>query len=54
MSSSQLSEYLLEKCRVVVIPGNAFGDNGEGFVRVSFATDIEKIKEALDRIENVI
>jgi len=29
-------------------------DNGEGFVRVSFATDIEKIKEALDRIENVI
>ncbi|MCD6467625.1 MAG: pyridoxal phosphate-dependent aminotransferase [Methanomicrobia archaeon] len=54
MRSSQLSEYLLEKCRVVVIPGNAFGDNGEGFVRVSFATDIEKIKEALDRIENVI
>jgi aspartate aminotransferase len=54
MSSSRFSEYILKKCRVVVIPGNAFGENGEGFVRISFATEIEKIKEALDRIENVI
>ncbi|MCD6127160.1 MAG: pyridoxal phosphate-dependent aminotransferase [Methanomicrobia archaeon] len=54
MNSVEFSNYLLEKCRVVVVPGTAFGDNGKDFVRVSFATSLEKIKEAMERIENVI
>ncbi|MEA1994206.1 MAG: pyridoxal phosphate-dependent aminotransferase [Euryarchaeota archaeon] len=54
MSSSEFSEYLLEKTGVVVVPGTAFGENGEDYIRVSFATDIEKIKEALKRMKNVI
>jgi aspartate aminotransferase len=33
---------------VVVVPGEAFGDAGEGYARISYATDIETIEEALD------
>jgi aminotransferase len=36
---------------VAVVPGNAFGKGGEGFVRCSYATAYEKIEEALTRIE---
>ncbi|WMJ77737.1 MULTISPECIES: pyridoxal phosphate-dependent aminotransferase [unclassified Sedimentibacter] len=55
LSSSEAAMYLLEKAGVAVVPGSAFGDTGEGYIRISFATsyeDIElgmkKIKEALD------
>lgn len=41
-----------EKC--VVVPGSAFGDNLEKFIRISYATSMEKIKEALKRIEHYI
>ena len=37
--------------RVAVVPGNAFGDCGEGFVRISYAASLENIIEALKRIE---
>jgi aminotransferase len=42
---------LLQEERVAVVPGNAFGKGGEGFVRCSYATAYEKIEEALTRIE---
>jgi aspartate aminotransferase len=54
MDCSAFSTYVLEKARVVVVPGTAFGHTSDEFVRISFATSIEKIREALDRIENVI
>jgi aspartate aminotransferase len=33
---------------VVVVPGSAFGDNGEGYARISYATDVETLREAID------
>jgi aspartate aminotransferase len=33
---------------VVVVPGEAFGDNGEGYARISYATDTETLKDAID------
>ena len=39
---------------VAVVPGNAFGDSGEGFVRISYSYSIEHIIEALKRIERFI
>ncbi|MEM4525319.1 MAG: pyridoxal phosphate-dependent aminotransferase [Methanothermobacter sp.] len=41
------------KVGVVVVPGSAFGPNGKNHVRLSYATSYEKIKEAMDRIENI-
>ncbi|RLF91110.1 pyridoxal phosphate-dependent aminotransferase [Thermococci archaeon] len=54
MSSEEFSEWLLERARVVVIPGTAFGKNGEGYVRISYATSREKLIEAMDRIEKAL
>ncbi|MFA4718661.1 aminotransferase class I/II-fold pyridoxal phosphate-dependent enzyme [Pyrococcus kukulkanii] len=54
MSSEEFSEWLLEKAKVVVIPGTAFGKNGEGYIRISYATSREKLIEAMDRIEKAL
>lgn len=51
LSSDQFCEQLLNDQRVACVPGTAFGDAGEGFIRVSYAYSIEHIKEALERIE---
>ena len=51
MTSEEFCEKLLLDQRVVVVPGTAFGDSGEGFVRASYAYSVEAIKEALARIE---
>lgn len=52
MNSTHLAHMLLEKAKVLVVPGTEFGDYGEGYVRMSYATSYEKIQEAMDRIEN--
>jgi len=44
------AQRLLEEERVAVVPGSAFGRGGEGFVRCSYATSYDKIKEALQRM----
>ena len=54
LSSEEFAERLLEEEKVAVVPGNAFGAGGEGFVRCSYATAYEKIEEALNRIEHFI
>ncbi|UCG37312.1 MAG: pyridoxal phosphate-dependent aminotransferase [Candidatus Bathyarchaeota archaeon] len=54
ISSADFSEFLLKEARVIVTDGASFGKHGEGFVRLSFATAFEKIKEALDRIERTV
>lgn len=51
MTSEEFCEKLLLDQRVVVVPGTAFGESGEGFVRASYAYSVEAIKEALARIE---
>ncbi len=50
MSSDEFCERLLEKKHVAVVPGNAFGECGEGYIRVSYAYSTGHIKEALRRI----
>ncbi len=51
MSSDEFCEELLHDQRVALVPGNAFGDSGEGFVRVSYSYSTEHILEALARID---
>jgi aspartate aminotransferase len=51
MSSRELAHYLLEEAGVAVLSGTAFGEYGEGFLRLSFANSIENIQKALERIE---
>lgn len=50
MSDEQFCETLLQEEKVAMIPGNAFGESGRGFVRASYATSLENIEEALERI----
>ena len=54
MSAEELSMYLLEECKVVTVPGTAFGKQGEGYIRLSFATSLEDIKEGIKRIKRGI
>lgn len=52
MSSEEFCETLLEKYGVAIVPGTAFGECGEGFVRISYAYSVEHISTALERIES--
>lgn len=54
LSSEEFAEELLRKKKVAVVPGNAFGDCGEGFVRCSYAASINDISEAMDRMEDFV
>lgn len=54
LSSEEFCERLLREKRVAVIPGNAFGDSGEGFVRCCYAASMKNIAKALTRIEEFI
>ena len=53
ITSKKFSEILLEKARIAINPGTAFGKNGEGHIRFSYATSIGNIKEGLNRIKNI-
>jgi aminotransferase len=53
-SSWDFSMSLLKEARVATVPGSAFGQHGEGFVRISFANSKEKIREALARMEKFL
>ena len=54
MTSEEFATKLLEEEKVAVVPGTAFGDCGEGFLRISYAYSIDNLKVALDRIEAFI
>jgi aminotransferase len=54
MSSDDFANRLLQEERVAVVPGEAFGQSGNGFVRASYATAYEKLEEALSRIESFL
>ena len=49
LTSREFSLRLLEEQKVAVVPGTAFGADGEGFVRCSYATAMDQIKIAMDR-----
>jgi aminotransferase len=54
MSSEEFAEKLLMEEKVAVVPGNAFGECGEGFIRCSYATSFDSIKEAVERIKRFV
>lgn len=54
LSSEEFCEGLLRQEKVLVVPGNAFGDCGEGYVRACYASSIEQIMESLKRIERFV
>ena len=45
LSSKKISNYLLEKKFIATVPGSSFGENGEGFLRISYANNIENLKK---------
>ena len=51
MNSDEYATNLLKSQKLAVVPGTAFGDCGEGFIRISYAYSIDQLREALDRIE---
>ena len=54
MSSDEFCKKLLEEEKLAIVPGTAFGECGEGFLRVSYAYSIEQINEALIRVERFL
>lgn len=54
LSSMQFAEELLKAEKVALVPGDAFGASGEGFVRCSYAASVENLSEALLRIERFV
>lgn len=54
LSSQWVAEYLLEEAGVAVLPGDAFGPGGEGYLRLCFANSLENIEIALERIAEAL
>ena len=54
LSSEEFCLRLLKEEKVVVVPGNAFGESGEGFVRISYAYSLNDLKNALARLEKFV
>lgn len=54
LSSQEFAEQLLMKESVAVVPGDVFGESGEGFIRCSYASSLEQLQEALKRIKRFI
>jgi aminotransferase len=51
MSSTEAAEHILKTTHVVTSPGSAFGEGGEGFIRICYAAKYEKLREALERLK---
>jgi len=51
MPSEDFAKFLVKEARVVTVNGSAFGPDGEGYLRISYAASTENIKEALERIK---
>ena len=54
MTSEEFATRLLEEERVAVVPGDAFGESGEGFIRISYAYSLEALKIAVGRLEKFV
>ena len=54
LTSQEFAEGLLASKKVAVVPGDAFGEPGEGFVRISYSYSVEHIREAMTRIEQFL
>lgn len=54
MTSEEFATKFLEEERVAAVPGNAFGDSGEGYLRISYAYSLDNLKIAMERLNNFI
>ena len=54
LSSEEFATMLFQKYNVAVVPGSVFGAGGEGHIRCCYATSVEKIKIALERIAEFV
>lgn len=54
LTSDEFATRLVKEKRVAVVPGTAFGESGEGYVRISYAQSLKNIKKALKRIEEFV
>jgi len=54
MTSLDFASKLLKEERVAVVPGTAFGPSGEGYIRISYASSMDNLKEALGRMKRFI
>ena len=54
MDSAELANLILEKAGVALLPGNSFGQYGEGYLRLSYANSIENIEKGIERIRTVL
>ena len=51
-TSQEFATLLLEKCGIIVVPGNAYGTSGEGFIRIALTVEDKRISQALQRIKD--
>jgi aspartate aminotransferase len=51
-TSEEFAKFLIQEARVATVPGSAFG--GEGYIRISYATSMENLKEAMTRIQQAV
>jgi aminotransferase len=54
LSSMDFSRKLLEEQKVAVVPGTAFGSCGEGYIRISYASSMDNLREALTRLKKFL
>ena len=54
LSSEDFCEKLLDEENLALVPGNAFGDAGEGYVRISYAYSLQEIKQAIEKLEHFL
>lgn len=54
LTSEEFATKLIQEYQVAVVPGNVFGEGGEGFIRCCYATDINKIKIAMEKIADMV
>ncbi len=54
LSSEEAAMKILEQAKVVTVPGTAFGPNGEGYLRLSYARPLDQLEEACSRLERVV
>jgi aspartate/methionine/tyrosine aminotransferase len=54
LNSTDLANLILEKAGVALLPGSSFGEQGEGYLRLSYATSLENIQKGLEKIQSVV
>ena len=54
LTSQEFAEKLLMEEKVAVVPGDVFGESGEGHIRCSYASSMDQLKEAITRIERFV